>query len=867
MFKKDQFKDKVVIVTGSGGGIGKSHAIAFAKAGAKVIVNDLGSARDGKGATHNMADQVVNEIKGFGGTAVANYDSVADAKGAENIVKTAIDSFGRLDIVVNNAGILRDKTFLKMTDDLWDIVIAVHLKGTYNVTKAAAPIMKEQNHGRIINTTSMSGLLGNFGQTNYGAAKAGIYGFTRSLSMELERFNITVNNIAPVAKTRMTEDIEAVPDEAKPEQITPMVMYLASDEASSINGRTFGVHGQLIFEYYMEQTKGYEKKTADLWTLDEIHEKLSAITDKAKETAQTTGNLDSLLPKLNDTLKALGVKVEKLSGTDSTATASVAAPTEGSLTLSMMFQKFSEVFVAEKAAGFDGLIQFVINGDEPEALYIKDGKVTIKAEMGQNPACTITTDKQSMLEMLDGKADPTKLYMKGKIKADKLPIMMKFNAMFNTAALPSKLKDLKGSSVPSTPASPQESGSPSSVASLIQSLALVFVPEKAGGFDGAIQFLIKEHEPQAIYVTNQKVTIKQEKAENPKLTLRTDKETLQALFKGELDANKAVMTGKIKADQMSMLMKFANMFNLKELPQKMTGSGGSSGATQAPASEGMNRSYIGKWFYGEAAHVKPDAIKKYAKATNDSNNAYFKDKVNELLVPPVFPVTLDNGMLEKWLTQESDLNMDFSRMVHGEQEIKYFRPLKPWDLVYPVAQIADIETKPSGETLTIQVTGKVRGQPVYQMNVKLFVRALGDSKSEKKQEEVKDLGKPLFTAQMKVDPDQSKRYADASGDYNPIHLDPEMAKSVGLPDIILHGLCTMAFASQAIVKNIANNDPRKLKQINVRFSRPVLMNDILTTKAWLEKTEKQNGNQKRIIFETTNEKGVKVLSNGHAVIE
>ncbi len=120
---------------------------------------------------------------------------------------------------------------------------------------------------------------------------------------------------------------------------------------------------------------------------------------------------------------------------------------------------------------------------------------------------------------------------------------------------------------------------------------------------------------------------------------------------------------------------------------------------------------------------------------------------------------------------------------------------------------------------------------------------------------------------MKVDPDQSKRYADASGDYNPIHLDPEMAKSVGLPDIILHGLCTMAFASQAIVKNIANNDPRKLKQINVRFSRPVLMNDILTTKAWLEKSEKQNGNQKRIIFETTNEKGVKVLSNGHAVIE
>ncbi len=864
MFKQDQFKDKVVIVTGAGGGIGRSHAMAFAKAGAKVVVNDLGSARDGKGAAHNMADKVVEEIKAAGGTAVANYDSVADVKGAENIVKTAIDSFGRIDIVVNNAGILRDKTFLKMTDDMWDIVIAVHLKGTRNVTAAAAPLMKEQNYGRIIKTTSLSGLFGNFGHTNYSAAKAGIYGFTRSLSMELERFGVTVNNIAPVAKTRMTEDIEAVPDEAKPEQITPMVMYLASDEASGINGRTFGVHGQLIFEYYMDQTKGVEKKTADLWTLSEIHEKLASIADKTKEESKGSGNVDALLPKLNETLKQIGLKVAKVSG-DSSESAAPAA--SSGPTLSAMFQKFSEVFVPEKAEGFDGLIQFVIAGDEPEALYIKDKQVTVKAEMGANPACTITTDKQSMLDMLDGKADPTKLYMKGKIKADKLPIMMKFNAMFKTADLPSKLKDLKaGSSGSAAPAASSSAGSvdTSSVAGLIKSLELVFVPEKAGGFDGAIQFLGGGEEPQAIYVSNQKVEIKQEKAQNPKLTLRTDKETLQAMFKGELDATKAVMSGKIKADQMSMLMKFGNMFNLKDLPNKLASAGGSGSASQAPASEGLNRDYIGRWFYGEAMHVKPDAIKKYAKATNETNDAYYKDKVNELLVPPIFPVTLDASMLENILTEETDLNMDFSRMVHGEQEMIYYKPLRPWDLVYPVAQITDIESKPSGETMTVQVTGKVGGQPVFAMNIKLFVRAKGGSKSEKKTGEEKDLGKPLFEATMKVDPDQSKRYADASGDHNPIHLDPEMAKSVGLPDIILHGLCTMAFASQAIVKNVAHNDPRKLKQISVRFSRPVLMNDKLTTKAWLVKEE--NG-KKQITFEMINDKGVKVLSNGHATIE
>ena len=169
--------------------------------------------------------------------------------------------------------------------------------------------------------------------------------------------------------------------------------------------------------------------------------------------------------------------------------------------------------------------------------------------------------------------------------------------------------------------------------------------------------------------------------------------------------------------------------------------------------------------------------------------------------------------------------------------------------------------------MTIQVTGKVRGHPVYTMNVKLFVRAKGGSKSTKSGVAEKDLGKPLFTEVMKVQPDQSKRYAEASGDHNPIHIDPEMAKSVGLPDIILHGLCTMAFASQAIVKNMANNDPRKLKKISVRFSKPVLMTDVLTTRGWLEKLEKQDDKLKHITFDMTNEKGVKVLSNGHATLE
>ena len=199
---------KVAIVTGSGGGIGRAEALLLAQEGASVVVNDVGGGRDGGGHSSNMADQVVAEIVASGGNAVASYDTVASAEGAERIVKTAVDRFGRLDILINNAGILRDKTLLKMDDAMWDSVIAVHLRGTFLCTKAAAQQMISQGRGgRIVNTTSLSGMLGNFGQSNYSAAKAGIYGFTRTSSIELQKHRITVNAIAPIAKTRMTEDL------------------------------------------------------------------------------------------------------------------------------------------------------------------------------------------------------------------------------------------------------------------------------------------------------------------------------------------------------------------------------------------------------------------------------------------------------------------------------------------------------------------------------------------------------------------------------------------------------------------------------------------------------------------------------------
>jgi len=272
---------KVAIVTGSGGGIGREHALALARAGAALVVNDLGGARDGTGAGHNMADQVVAEIKAAGGEAVANYDTVATVEGATNIVKTALDAFDKLDILVNNAGILRDKSFAKMDEQMWDIVIAVHLRGTYCVTHAAYNHMKDRGEGGvIINTSSTSGLNGNFGQCNYGAAKAGIAGLTRCLAIEGKKYGIRAFILAPIALTRLTDDLPIFSDEKikakmSPALISPLVTYLASDLSKDQTGKTFLVGGGRIAEMKVVTCDGITKEgEGGLWTPEEIASKM-----------------------------------------------------------------------------------------------------------------------------------------------------------------------------------------------------------------------------------------------------------------------------------------------------------------------------------------------------------------------------------------------------------------------------------------------------------------------------------------------------------------------------------------------------------------------------------------------------------------
>jgi NAD(P)-dependent dehydrogenase (short-subunit alcohol dehydrogenase family)/acyl dehydratase/putative sterol carrier protein len=680
---------KVAIVTGAGGGIGRCHALALAREGAKVVVNDLGGSRDGMGQTASMAEQVVDEIRALGGDALSNHDSVTDSAGCARMVEAAVARWGRLDIVVNNAGILRDKTFAKLSESDWDIVVAVHLTGTRNMVRAALEPL-QRHGGAIINTTSYSGMIGNFGQSNYAAAKAGIYGLTRVLALELRKFGITANCVAPIAKTRMTEDIAMVEADWRPEQISPMVVFLASDLAKSVTGQVFGIQGQRINVYEVKTSEGVEKPGTALWTAEELAEKLPQIV-----------SFDAAVP---------------------------APAASGEDLVTQVFSHFPAGFKAGAVPGWKATLHWVVKGATHQTVVIDEAGARVAVGLQGAASCTV----------------------------------------------------------------------------------------------------------------------------------KTDQATLIAMFKGEIEPAKAFMSGKATADNMGDLMKMAMAFDFSKVAAAFGGAAPPAAPVAAVAPEAKPAEIpIGKRYEGGYWLVKADDFQAYARATDDANSNYFGA---EAIAPPMFHVRPFIALMMKMAT-DPELDLDLLRLVHGEHAARFHRSLRHGDILNLRGVLQSLEEKSSGKVATFQLFGFVDGAVAVEAKTTYFIRGKKKEESgEKKVPPPVDEAPPApdYTVGQGITEDQPGRYAAASGDENPIHLDPATARAAGLPGVIAHGLCTMALAQRDLIDRACGGDPRRLAALSVRWARPVLPGQALTLQVW------NDGAHAR--FQTVNAEGQPVVTHGRAEI-
>jgi NAD(P)-dependent dehydrogenase (short-subunit alcohol dehydrogenase family)/putative sterol carrier protein len=403
-----RFDDQVAVVTGAGAGLGRVYAIELAKRGAKVVVNDLGGARDGSGnGSSSAADAVVEEIRAAGGEAVANYDSVASPEGGQAIVDAAIQAFGRIDILINNAGILRDKTLVKMEPENWQAVMDVHLTGAYHVTRPAFIHMRENRYGRIIFTTSAAGLYGNFGQTNYSSAKMGLRGFMNTLKLEGDKHNIKTNTIAPVAATRLTEDIlpPDLLDKLKPEFVAPLVLYLCSNRCP-VNGAMYnagmGYFNRVAIVTGSGTVIGKEGEIpspeAIAAHMDEI-KSLTGAEEFPNATAAFGPLLDAFNPKRNE---------------------AAASHEPKALTVGDIFEGIPRAFQPDRAAGVDVVFQFDISGGGGGSWYVtvKHATCTVAKGIHDRPTTTIKMADDDFVKLITGKLNAMSAFTGGKLRIE-----------------------------------------------------------------------------------------------------------------------------------------------------------------------------------------------------------------------------------------------------------------------------------------------------------------------------------------------------------------------------------------------------------------------------------------------------------------
>jgi 3-hydroxy-3-methylglutaryl CoA synthase/NAD(P)-dependent dehydrogenase (short-subunit alcohol dehydrogenase family)/putative sterol carrier protein len=409
-----RFDDQVAVVTGAGGGLGRLYALELARRGARVVVNDLGGARDGTGSSSRPADDVVREITDAGGTAVANYDSVATPDGGQRIVQSAIDHFGRLDILINNAGILRDKSFAKMEPGMWQAVLDVHLHGAFHVTQPAFQVMRQQGYGRIVLTTSAAGLFGNFGQANYGAAKLGLVGLMNTLKLEGAKYNIKVNTVAPLATTRLTEDVlpTEFADRLKPEFVAPLVLYLCSEQCTDtglILNAGMGNYSRAAVTSAPGVVLGDGEQVPGMGAIHQSWSKIDNLRGAQMYDDANAALMDMLAgPKEMPEEEAEPPAQEKTSAA------------AGPASVQAVFDHLPGAFQPQAAAGVDVVFQFSISGPGGGDWYaaIREGACDVQSGVHDRPTTTLKMSDEDFVQYVSGKLPAMQAYSSGRLKIE-----------------------------------------------------------------------------------------------------------------------------------------------------------------------------------------------------------------------------------------------------------------------------------------------------------------------------------------------------------------------------------------------------------------------------------------------------------------
>jgi len=901
--KNIRFDGRVVVVTGAGGGLGAVYSRFFAERGASVVVNDLGTSHTGEGASGGASDKVVEEIRAAGGKAVASYASVEDG---DKIIETAMKAFGRVDIIINNAGILRDKSFARMTDADWDLVHKVHVRGSYKVTKAAWDIMKKQKFGRIINTASAAGIYGNYGQANYSAAKLALASFSFSLAREGAKDNIHANTIAPLAASRMTETV--MPPEMlanlKPEFIVPLVAYLCH-ETTEENGGLFEVGAGFHAKLRWERSKGAVFKADKSFTPASVGAKWKEITD-FKEPVYPSSIMDTdwlgLLeaakngpPNPNPAPLRFDNQVAIVSGAGG-GLGRAYALLLGSLGASVVV---NDLGVSATGEGTSRAADVVVeeirkSGGKAVANYdsVEDGDKLVDTAIKAFGRIDIVVNNAGILRdksfsrMTDNDWDLVhRVHLRGTYKVTKAawPHMLKqkYGRIINTASAvglygnfgqtnysAAKLGILSlsntlaieggkhniivntiapnaGTRMTATVMPPEmvEALKPEYVAPLIGFLAHSSCPESGSAFEVGSGWIAKVRWQRSGGVglpVNAAITPEQVRDNWSKIV--------------DFEDGRATHP---RTTQDSFQQVYENFSNTA-----------SASAEKPAASGGVDVAAAQKLRFNSKFEYKDRDTILYnlgIGAKREDLDFVYEQNENFHAIPtfgviPAFEMMND--------TPFSDILPNFNPMMllHGEQYLVVHKPIPTSGKLVSEGRIIDILDKGKGAAVILGVTTKDEsGDVILENEFTLFIRGSGGFGGKKSSDRgeataANDIPKraPDAVVKEKTNENQAALYR-LSGDWNPLHIDPQMSSMGGFEVPILHGLCSFGFAGKHIHSKYGNRDPKAIKSVKARFAKHVFPGETLQTEMWKE------GN--KIIYQVrVLERDVIAISNGAVIL-